>query len=438
MRIPRARARLAALAIFATGACAVPAVAEANFVYWTNDGGTTIGRAKLNGSGPNNSFIAGLNDPLGVAVDSRFIYWAQGTGAVELDRPRAPRRQPGLGRASSPPRRASTAPSASPSTRTSSTGSTRRATSAARCIDGTSPVDDFVVAPGTHCGVAIDANFVYWTDIVGRQQDRPGRDRRRRRRTRTSSPGSASDCGVASNGTNLYWGTKAPLTSIGRSAVSGASPTNAFISAASSAPSPCGVGLNSQYIFWGNIPGLAVGRANLSGSGKNPGRVPGATTPCLPVAAPSNKITFTSTTYNKKKGTAKISGKVSGPGQISIASTADGGGKTVKPIGLTLTASGPFSLPVKPKGKPAKALKKKGKAKLNVFVTYTPAGVAGSHEPRQADAEALQDEVEEEELSDGRTVELPPAPVPLLPCLLGLWSCPMPPILRLRHLFTSE
>ena len=31
---------------------------------------------------------------------------------------------------------------------------------------------------------------------------------------------------------------------------------------------------------------------------------------------------------------------------------------------------------------------------------------------------------------------MPPAPVPLVPCLFGLWSCPMPPILRLRHLFT--
>ena len=105
--------------------------------------------------------------------------------------------------------------------------------------------------------------------------------------------------------------------------------------------------------------------------------MPGATTPCLPVAAPSNKITFTSTTYNRKKGTAKLSGEVSGPGQISIASTTDGGGKTCEADRLTLTANGPFSPPVKPKGKPGKALKKKGKAKLNVFVTYTPAGVAG-------------------------------------------------------------
>ena len=120
-----------------------------------------------------------------------------------------------------------------------------------------------MVAPGTHCGLAVDANFIYWTDfLAGNRIGRAGIN------GAGANPnfltGINVGCGVASNGTNLYWGTKT-LTSIGRSAVSGATPTNAFISSASSAPSPCGVAVNSQYVFWGNIPGLAVGRANLSG-----------------------------------------------------------------------------------------------------------------------------------------------------------------------------
>ncbi|MGH2989929.1 MAG: hypothetical protein ACRDMA_08700, partial [Solirubrobacterales bacterium] len=44
------------------------------FIYWTNNAqseGTTIGRASNDGSGVDQSFIAGLNDPTGVAVDSR-------------------------------------------------------------------------------------------------------------------------------------------------------------------------------------------------------------------------------------------------------------------------------------------------------------------------------------------------------------------------------
>ena len=34
--------------------------AHGNFVYWANSGQTTIGRAKLNGTGVNNAFVAGL------------------------------------------------------------------------------------------------------------------------------------------------------------------------------------------------------------------------------------------------------------------------------------------------------------------------------------------------------------------------------------------
>jgi hypothetical protein len=37
-------------------------------VYWTGGGSSTIGRAKLNGTGVNNSFIKGAIGPYGVAV----------------------------------------------------------------------------------------------------------------------------------------------------------------------------------------------------------------------------------------------------------------------------------------------------------------------------------------------------------------------------------
>ena len=42
----------------------------AAFVYWANNGGGTIGRAGLDGTGVNQSFIAGASGPCGVAVDA--------------------------------------------------------------------------------------------------------------------------------------------------------------------------------------------------------------------------------------------------------------------------------------------------------------------------------------------------------------------------------
>jgi hypothetical protein len=56
--------------------------AKGNFVYWTDGTGTTIGRAKINGTGPTAS-SRGSTTPNGLVVDSRFIYWAQG-GEVGL------------------------------------------------------------------------------------------------------------------------------------------------------------------------------------------------------------------------------------------------------------------------------------------------------------------------------------------------------------------
>jgi hypothetical protein len=48
---------------------------DANFVYWSNFA-TTIGRANLDGTGVNQSWIAGANDPRDVAVDANFVYWS--------------------------------------------------------------------------------------------------------------------------------------------------------------------------------------------------------------------------------------------------------------------------------------------------------------------------------------------------------------------------
>ena len=45
-------------------------------VYWANYGTDTIGRAKLNGTGAEQSFITGASHPWGVAVDGVHVYWA--------------------------------------------------------------------------------------------------------------------------------------------------------------------------------------------------------------------------------------------------------------------------------------------------------------------------------------------------------------------------
>jgi Ca2+-binding RTX toxin-like protein len=57
---------------------------DSNVIYWANNGANTIGRANIDGSGvPDQSFITGASDPQGVAVDGTYIYWANGsTGTI--------------------------------------------------------------------------------------------------------------------------------------------------------------------------------------------------------------------------------------------------------------------------------------------------------------------------------------------------------------------
>jgi hypothetical protein len=51
-------------------------------IYWPSAGSNTIGEANLDGSSVNQSFITGANDPVAVAVDGRHLFWANETGGT--------------------------------------------------------------------------------------------------------------------------------------------------------------------------------------------------------------------------------------------------------------------------------------------------------------------------------------------------------------------
>ena len=52
---------------------------DGTYLYWTNygdlSGGTTIGRANLDGTDVNGSFITGASTPAGITVSGSYIYW---------------------------------------------------------------------------------------------------------------------------------------------------------------------------------------------------------------------------------------------------------------------------------------------------------------------------------------------------------------------------
>ena len=73
---------LAAVALACLLGLALAESAEA-FLYWTNSGSGSIGRANNDGSGASQSFITGCTEPLGMAIDAGHIYWSNNaTGAI--------------------------------------------------------------------------------------------------------------------------------------------------------------------------------------------------------------------------------------------------------------------------------------------------------------------------------------------------------------------
>jgi len=70
-----------------------------------------------------------------------------------------------------------------------------------------------------------------------------------------------------------------------------------------------------------------------------------------------------------RKGTARLTVKVPGPGKLALART-----NGVKGAKKRADAKGRATLPVRPRGKAKQKLKAKGRATVEVEVTYTPTG----------------------------------------------------------------
>jgi hypothetical protein len=390
---------LAAAVLAALALLIAPPHANGNFVYWANDFPVnSIGRAKINGTGANNAFIPGQNDPRAVAVDFRFIYWTNNT-------------PPSIGRANldgtgvnpnfittnviDPEGIAITSSGIYWANTTSGPAPGGLDTIGHANLDGSNPVANFITTTSLNIfGVATDQNFVYWlnsgspaTGAIGRASLNGG--------TGDSAfiPGVGTNAGLAVDPSFVYWTND--TTGIDRAPIGGGSPQSNFVpNASTSQGAQLGVAVNSQYIFWSDADLGRIGRANINGSAPNPNLTAASTQAEMMAAAPSNKITVNSVTKKKKKGTATINAKVPGPGQVTLNQTSsppdvNATEAAVKQQGLTLTAASSFKLAVKPLGKTAKKLNKqikkqlkkkrkaKAKAKVTVFIHFVPAGVAG-------------------------------------------------------------
>jgi hypothetical protein len=291
---------------FAAGghATSAPAAAPVH-LHWANferggahSAGTTIGRARLDGTGVEHSFVSGTGRrPCGVALDRKHIYWAEQQGGIG----RANRDGSGVN-ASFVPKPGGGGCGVAIAGGHIYWASGDHGTIGRANVDGSGVDGQFITGlaiPSTHssfsngggpCGIAVAGKYIYWINFVegsrpvaiGRANlDGTGVNKR-------FIPGRpANGCGIAVAGGYIYWTNAGFVKSryaIGRANLDGTGVNHRFIRTANI---PCGIAAYQGHIYWGEWkggyahPGTTIGRANLDGSAVNNQFITGIQEFCL-------------------------------------------------------------------------------------------------------------------------------------------------------------
>jgi RHS repeat-associated protein len=229
-----------------------------SFIYWTNLNTGTIGRANLDGTGVNQSFITGLDAPSGIATDGTYLYWTYG----------------GLND-------------------TLGTGGVGRA-----LLDGTNKNLTFVTGANKPTGLAVTTTNIYWANFNSQTIGRANIDGTSVNQSFVNA--SSYPYGVEVRGSFVYWtnyitGTAATGTNIGRANIDGTGINLTFITGANG---PTGITSDSNYLYWSNYSNSTIGRAALDGTGANQSyvnstAVVGGTATPVGIAVDATKLYFT-------------------------------------------------------------------------------------------------------------------------------------------------
>jgi hypothetical protein len=152
-------------------------------LYWANGGGT-IGRANLDGSGAVGNFINATGSVIcGLAADQAFVYWLDASIGQRIGR--AP-------------------------------------------LDGSSSDLSFIPGVSPSCGIAVDGSFIYWgagSRAIGRAPVGGGSADN----SFIASAATTNTSGVAINPQYVFWGNPGTTDFIGRANLDGSAPNPSLI-----------------------------------------------------------------------------------------------------------------------------------------------------------------------------------------------------------------
>jgi virginiamycin B lyase len=185
-------------------------------VYWTDTEAGTIGRANLDGTSPNPSFISGADDPAGIAVDGAHIYWANaGSGTI--------------GRAN---------------------------------IDGTSPDQSFISGADNPQGIGVNGTYVFWANAGTTAIGRADIDGTNVNQSLLNLSPAEVPAGLAVGASQIYWTMTERNESdyLERANFDGSGETFEAIQRGGVK----GIAVNATNVFWSYKSSRKIGRANLT------------------------------------------------------------------------------------------------------------------------------------------------------------------------------
>ena len=385
---PRAT-RLAALLFAALLALALALAQRAEaYVYWTDRENGLIGRANLDGTGVDHSFITGTGNPHEAAVNSTHVYWVNGQpagytiGRANLDGTEANPRfiadvdvDFGSGVAIDG-RHVYWVSKFYDGFPEPASGAIGRAN-----LDGTGVDESFITGLDFPAGaLAVDASHLYWTSYASyAHSDVNPPSPSRIGRANLNGTGvdedfiSAPEVGaVAVDDAHVWWTVAPALRSdesgaIWRANLDGTGAKSVIpgvLGVIGTDIFPCGLALDRTHVYWRS--GFEIGRARLDGDRANHEFI-GTPIGSCGVAVDGLPFSFGKLKRNRKRGTAKLTVNVPGPGELELAKT-----RKVKRAKERAKAQGKVKLRVKPRAKATKSLERRGKAKVKAKVTFVP------------------------------------------------------------------
>ncbi len=204
---------------------------DSGHVYWTNTSAGTIGRAEIDGSNPEPSFITGLENPEGIVVDSGHIYWAEARDHAEGH------------------------------------GTIGRST-----LAGGSVEKEFITGAGDPRGVAVSSEYIYWTNGASSDIGRATIAGANPEQSFLARGSETQPWGIAVNATNLYWiiSYQAGESYVVKTNLGGGDEDARYAGTQARE-----LAIDSNHLYWGNVGTGSIGRRVLSFEGNFEEFIPG-------------------------------------------------------------------------------------------------------------------------------------------------------------------